>query len=437
MKSKFNTLFKKFICLILVFIFVFSIFPLYSNAISVDVKISKLDSSGAIIHVASDVEIYGLKMYVKDLNNTYKVFFISSEENYKEKNFLISKGILSDENSSVKVIVTDRNGNQACNILDVPALPDKPEPTPSQNPVGDNNNDNDNGNNNDGDNNNGNDNNNDNGNNSDNNGETNEVTRIKLNKTSITLDLNGTKSFTLKATIFPNNSRTKLKWSTSNSNVASINSKGVVTAKKVGSAVITVKTSNNKTASCTVKVKDSTPVITQTRANFLSELAKISNQVKKDGDWSYYNGMGTNGRTFSQARKKKRHTAQCAALSTWGLIEIGVLKSGQHLYSNGRKIVWSSSTEKAVKKYAKVIKVNKTPNQLLKSGNLKPGDICLWTFQHTNIYAGNRKWYDAGHAACIRNTGPYNYDPYGKSGFGPISTGYMNSKILYIIRLNK
>ena len=39
--------------------------------------------------------------------------------------------------------------------------------------------------------------------------------------------------------------------------------------------------------------------------------------------------------------------------------------------------------------------------QLIEDGTLQPGDIVTYVdIQHTNIYAGNGKWYDAGHAYC-------------------------------------
>ena len=56
--------------------------------------------------------------------------------------------------------------------------------------------------------------------------------------------------------IYPANSTNKtISWSSSNSNVAYVSSSGMVTAKTAGSAIITVKTSNNVTANCLITVQ--------------------------------------------------------------------------------------------------------------------------------------------------------------------------------------
>lgn len=76
---------------------------------------------------------------------------------------------------------------------------------------------------------------------------------IKLNKTSVSVTAG--KTVSLKAAVSPSNSTDTVSWSTSNSKVATVNSKGVVTGIKAGTATITVKTSNGKKASCKITVK--------------------------------------------------------------------------------------------------------------------------------------------------------------------------------------
>lgn len=63
------------------------------------------------------------------------------------------------------------------------------------------------------------------------------------------------KKLTLHATVSPAKVKTKLTWSSSNAKVAAVSSKGVVTAKKAGTAKITVKTANGKSATITITVK--------------------------------------------------------------------------------------------------------------------------------------------------------------------------------------
>ena len=81
------------------------------------------------------------------------------------------------------------------------------------------------------------------------------ITGISLNKS--TTSLTEGESETLTATITPSNATgdKTVKWSSSNEAVAAVDSNGKVTAKKAGTAVITATSSNRKTASCTVTVK--------------------------------------------------------------------------------------------------------------------------------------------------------------------------------------
>ena len=87
-----------------------------------------------------------------------------------------------------------------------------------------------------------------------------EPTSVSLNKTSLTLDVG--KSYTLTKTVSPSNAVTSYTWSSSNTSVATVDGNGKVTAKKAGTATITVKTSNGKTATCKVTVNLPTPQIT-------------------------------------------------------------------------------------------------------------------------------------------------------------------------------
>ncbi|MBR2798718.1 MAG: leucine-rich repeat protein [Clostridia bacterium] len=77
--------------------------------------------------------------------------------------------------------------------------------------------------------------------------------KVRLNVTRVTLGVK--KKLTLKATLSPSGAYTTLTWKSSKPAVASVSKKGVVTARKPGTAVITVRTHNGKTAKVTIKVK--------------------------------------------------------------------------------------------------------------------------------------------------------------------------------------
>lgn len=80
--------------------------------------------------------------------------------------------------------------------------------------------------------------------------------KITLNKSSINLTTNNS-SFKLSTTLYPHHVLDKnITWSSSNENIAKVDSNGTVTGISPGKAVITAKTSNNLTAKCSVTVSD-------------------------------------------------------------------------------------------------------------------------------------------------------------------------------------
>ncbi|MGN1434036.1 MAG: Ig-like domain-containing protein [Ruminococcus sp.] len=86
-------------------------------------------------------------------------------------------------------------------------------------------------------------------------------TSVKITPTSLTLGAE--ESYTLTKSVSPSNASTSYTWSSSNTSVATV-SNGKVTAKNSGTANITVKTSNGKTAQCKVTVK---PAPTSVKTN--------------------------------------------------------------------------------------------------------------------------------------------------------------------------
>lgn len=82
------------------------------------------------------------------------------------------------------------------------------------------------------------------------------VTSLKLNKTSVTLVKGNT--FTIVPTIGPSNASEKgVTYTSSDKNVVTVSSKGVITAVKGGTATITVKSKEgNKSAKCKVTVNE-------------------------------------------------------------------------------------------------------------------------------------------------------------------------------------
>lgn len=78
---------------------------------------------------------------------------------------------------------------------------------------------------------------------------------VSLGTTKVTLYVGDQLDMTMAATVKPSDADDTLKWSTSKKSVATVSSTGFITAKKAGTAKITVKTVNGKKKTCTVTVK--------------------------------------------------------------------------------------------------------------------------------------------------------------------------------------
>ena len=97
------------------------------------------------------------------------------------------------------------------------------------------------------------------------------ITEVRLNKSTETLKEGDTT--TLTATVLPENTTDSksVSWRSSNSEVATVDANGTVTAKRAGTAVITATSTNGKTAGCTVTVSKKEIPITEVRLNKSTE----------------------------------------------------------------------------------------------------------------------------------------------------------------------
>lgn len=83
-----------------------------------------------------------------------------------------------------------------------------------------------------------------------------DVESVTLNESELTLKVGETD--TLQATVLPANANQSVTWKSSASSIASVDETGKVTALKEGTAVITVRAQDSKTATCTVTVPSET-----------------------------------------------------------------------------------------------------------------------------------------------------------------------------------
>ena len=100
---------------------------------------------------------------------------------------------------------------------------------------------------------------------------------ITLNQTKISLGINY--NYTIKAIISSNLSTSNIKWSSSNTNVATVDQNGRVTGLNYGTAYITASIGNNK-AMCTVNIIDNYIAVTKINLNKSNITLTINNQEK-------------------------------------------------------------------------------------------------------------------------------------------------------------
>lgn len=152
------------------------------------------------------------------------------------------------------------------------------------------------------------------------------VTSVKLNAKSKVL-YNG-KATTLKATVSPSNASNKaVTWKTSNSKVATVNAKGVVTAKKPGYAYITVTTKDSKkTARCKVTVKAQ-------KATKVTVNVKKSISLQKKGKSVNIKATVSPSNTYNKAitvsnSKKKVVKVSASKIRSGKTVKVTALKKG-------------------------------------------------------------------------------------------------------------
>lgn len=142
------------------------------------------------------------------------------------------------------------------------------------------------------------------------------VTSVKLNKKSYTLKKKGA-TVTLKATVKPTNANNRtIKWTTSNKEVATVNSKGKVTAISNGTATITATASDGskKKASCKITVKIPAIKVTKVRLN------KTSASLTKKGQTLQLTATVTPGNATNKTVTWKSSNTKVATVTSSGKV---------------------------------------------------------------------------------------------------------------------
>lgn len=156
----------------------------------------------------------------------------------------------------------------------------------------------------------------------------------------------------------------------------------------------------------------------------------MKSDIQKGIKW-FYSNHGCKA-TFQSARKNEIYKTNCAKFINWILRELDITTSGTTMYGSYGKIKWNSLTKKLIEEKCDIIHVNgaKTVSQMVRKGELLAGDIVMFqNLQHTNMYAGNGCWFDAGHANCVGEGEGAIFKTWYAKG-----TPYDNQKVSYVIR---
>ena len=192
-----------------------------------------------------------------------------------------------------------------------------------------------------------------------------EASGVSLNVTSNTIYVGST--LTLVATISPGNVTEKtITWSSSNTSIATV-SNGTVKGIKAGSATITAKTSNGKTATCNVTVKDVEP--TGVTLNNVSKMVKIGETFQLTA-------------TISPSNAKDKSVTWSVNNSSIATVNNGLVKG----VSIGTAIVTVKTSNGKTAK-ATIVVLTKNPTTYFIGDTLK-----YWMQEPTSNYAMTHVW---------------------------------------------
>lgn len=184
------------------------------------------------------------------------------------------------------------------------------------------------------------------------------VTGVTVSPTTASLETGGTQQLT--ATVSPNNATDKtVSWSTSNSSVATVSSTGLVTAAGVGSATITVTTTDgHKIATCAITVTAaitytykpaSTMVVGKKYLIANGNTGSVYLLTNESGGSRQLVGMSatvSNGKITLTSAQKAKAEFECVRYTSGNDVTITVQSDNKYLYadnSSGLRLESTSS----------------------------------------------------------------------------------------------
>ncbi len=139
---------------------------------------------------------------------------------------------------------------------------------------------------------------------------------ISLNRSTLSLGVGET--YTLIDTVKPDSAAVGCKWTSSNSAVASVDGNGKVTAKKAGTATITVKTSNGLSKSCKVTVKPAPSSIKVSTSNLSLGVGEefIISESTNSGSYAWKFSWSSSNSKVATVTKTSGNKAKIVAKGT-------------------------------------------------------------------------------------------------------------------------
>ena len=157
----------------------------------------------------------------------------------------------------------------------------------------------------------------------------------------------------------------------------------------------------------------------------------VLSDIKQRLYWYYYNNKRSEP-TFEETRRAGKRWTNCFGGVAFACKAIGIPGSALDWYGGAGKIVWlNDKAKKNAEKYFDFFKIKtKTVKDAVKKGIIQPGDIVTYmNIVHTNMYLGNDKWYDTGHAYCSGGGEGARYNSW--TGV----TKYAGRKVYAVVRL--
>ena len=211
---------------------------------------------------------------------------------------------------------------------------------------------------------------------------------ISLNKTNVTLDLVGTQNTDLKVTYNPttSNVQTSITWTSSNPNVASVDSSGNVMGKANGAAVITAETANGKKTTCNVTVHTSLQSISLNKNKLAFDLSTSHKSEKLQITYSPSSANYNNSVTWKSSNTNVARVDQSGTVTAVGNGGATITATAQNGYTAQCSVgVSTSIISLSVSPTSKTLNIGETVQLTGTKNPTSASEGTQWTSSNTSV----------------------------------------------------